>query len=139
MTYSPSKISDFTANNVSLKATGIAGTAVAGQVTDIDYQMPNDRIIIGGHFIAKNHVFGDTVTLQVVDKDNILGYGANLVLREFATNWGLSDDTQFQHGLEQIGIPAKVLQNLYLRFKYTSTGNANVSLVFNIYMYDIVP
>lgn len=59
--------------------------------------------------------------MQVIDIDNILGYGAGLVLDEYVTDFYLVSDSEFQ---VQIDCPyiALVPPGLYIRLKYTNTS-----------------
>lgn len=133
--FAPSRFSELSSFELNFRGTGISGTATANTTTNIDYQLTEDRIITGGFLILQNHQFGDYVSFQVVDKDNILGYGAGTVLNEFMTNWYVASDTQIQKGTEA-SYPAKVFQGLYLRIIYHSTallGNVNVRANFNMH------
>lgn len=105
-----------------IKGVGAKATDVDTPVTtNIDWQVPEDRLINGTHVMLKNHDFEDSATLQVVDKDNVLGYGAGLVLNEFATNWNFVSDQESQ-GIFILPYPAKLLTGLYVRLKYTAHG-----------------
>ena len=113
---------------------GISGTATAGTTTDIDYKLTEERYINGCQLILNSHALGDTVTFQVVDKDNVLGYGAGVVLQEFGTTWQVSEDERNQ-GVFKVEYPAKILANLYVRIKYTSQGLTNVNVACNLFLH----
>lgn len=107
---------------------GISGTATKNTTSNIDYLLAEDRYINGVQIFLKNQVFGDTMKFQVVDVDNLLGYGAGTVLDEFGSDWNVSDDTQEQ-GIITVSYPAKIAAGLYIRMVYISTGNTNDVLV----------
>lgn len=105
-----------------VKATGFSGTVPANATTNLDFAIGNeDRYIQGIHLLLKNHAFGDTANLQVVDVDNVLGGGAGLVLKQFATNWSVNDQVQEQ-GANVFGYVAKIFAGLYIRIVYTSVA-----------------
>lgn len=135
--FTPLKNEDFNSSSVNFKATGVKGTCPFGTTYNLDYKLPYDCILTGGFLILKDHVYGDTVTQQVVDIDNVLGYGANVVLKEFVTDWNVAEDTQSQPMIVA-GYPAKPFENLYLRVKYTSTGATDVKISVNYLLHKVL-
>lgn len=114
---------------------GISGTAAQDTTTDIDYKLTEERYINGVRLIADNHVMGDKVDFQVVDVDNILGYGAGVVLDEFGKDWYLDPNVCTQPDV-LVPYPAKILANLYIRLKYHSVGTSNdVDLKCNLFLH----
>jgi hypothetical protein len=122
------RLEDFDAYKVNFKGFGQYGTAIAGQTTNIDLQLSEERLVYGGNAVLKNHVFGDKITLQVVYKAG----GVDTVLGEYVTNWGVADDKQQQDTI-MVTYPTKVSAGLYLRIKYTSVGSTDVSVCINYY------
>lgn len=118
-------IEQFAANNVNCNIQGTIGTAIAGTTTNIDIKLTDDHFITGGNLRTNQATFGDYCTFQVIDIDNILGYGTNIVLGQYCTNWYMCSDKQEQLD-ETIPYPAKLKAGLYLRLKYTSTGTSDV-------------
>jgi len=121
-----------------LKAIGYSGIATKGTTSNIDYKVgtagvsSSDRYIRGMELILTNHVFGDSVNLQIVDNDNLLGYGVGTVLDQFATNWYIKDDEKSQ-GLIMQPLRAHIPGGLYIRIVYSSTGTVNdVNICFNL-------
>lgn len=131
------KTNDFDSSQLNFKGKGISGTATAGVSTNIDHKLTERRLITGVHIILKDHAWGDTATLQVVDVDNILGYGAGTVLGEYATSWQFASDKQDQ-GVFTVPYPADIAANLYLRIIYTSTGGTNVSVRANYFLHKVL-
>jgi len=124
------ELSQFSANNVLGYYKGVTGIVVAGSTTNLDYLVNDDCFITGGIFLCEGHIFGDNVTLQVVDIDNIMGFGAGTVLGEYIKNWYLQSDVQLQFS-ENIHYPAKIKAGLYLRVIYASTGSNQIKASIN--------
>jgi hypothetical protein len=116
------------------RGASFSGTATAGTVTNIDYKLTEERYINGGQLILKDHVTGDKFTFQVIDIDNVMGYGANVVLDQFITDFYVSGQAETQAGLN-LAYPAKIPANLYLRLKITSTGETNIAVRCNLFLH----
>ena len=125
---------DMDADKVKFRGKGISGTAIAGATTNIDYKLTEARLLDGVKMILKDQAFGDSVKFQVVDVDNVLGYGAGLVLDEFGTDWYVSADTQDQ-GAINLPYSAEVIAGLYIRIVYNSIGGTNVSVKANLWLH----
>lgn len=114
---------------------GISGTATKTASTNIDHKITEERYINGINVILKDQSFGDSLKFQIVDVDNIVGYGAGVVLDEFGTDWYVSDDTQTQ-GQIILPYPAKVISGLWIRIIYKSIGTTNdVSVLCNLFLH----
>lgn len=103
---------------------GFKGTATKNTTTNLDMAVSSEREITHVHLFLENHAADDTLKFQVVDVDNVMGYGAGVVLDEFATDWRVDDEKKDQ-GLSSAGYPATIFAGLYLRIVYTSTGTTN--------------
>lgn len=112
-------------------------TVTKNQETTIDWQIPQTSYLgtnkqgymDGIEYFAKNAEIGDKMTLQVVDKDGLV-YPANTVLDEFGLDWAVMPETAHSIKLYK----AKLIPGMYIRIKYTSTGNTNdVNLVCNLF------
>jgi hypothetical protein len=112
---------------------GITGIALAESSSNIDHKLTEEMWINGAQLLCDNLLIGDYVDLQIVDVDGIYA-PAGTVLDEFASNWYISGNEQNQ-GIVRIEYPAKVLANLYLRIKYTSTGPNDVSVYCNLFLH----
>ena len=128
-------------DNLLFKGTGVSGTAAKATdantpvETNIDFKLPETRLINGVMIILKGHVFGDSGKFQVVDVDNILGYGAGVVLNEFATNWYFVATEQDQHPV-MTPYPANLPKDLYVRLKYKATGTeTDVKVLLNLFLH----
>lgn len=132
MATSVRKESDMDADKVKFRGVGVAFTATAGTTTNGDHKFTEGRLVDGVQIIVKDHAFGDSLKLQIVDVDNMLGYGAGVVLDEFASNWYVATDQQSQ-GIVRLPYSAEVIANLYVRIVYNSTGATNVSVRVNLF------
>ena len=120
-TYTPKRFEDLNADSCMVDNIGIQGTAAAGTTTNIDLKLTDDHLITGMDVSADNATFGDTVSLQVVDKDLMLEgiYGAGIttmypnypILRQFGTNFGINSDTQIKLSKTH-SYPAKIIAGL---------------------------
>lgn len=129
--YILNKSSDLNRNNVRFNVFGIHGTAAAGTTTAIDGKFPQERYVDGGQIVLSGHVAGDRFTVQVVDKDNVLGYGSNFVVAERITDMAVQADVHNQ-GKEEAGYLSLVPSALYFRVLYTSTGANPVSVSLHL-------
>lgn len=59
---------------------GVIGTAAADTTTDFDYAMTSSWALYGLGLLQNGATFGDYVSVKIIDKDNVLGYGANFVV-----------------------------------------------------------
>lgn len=115
------KIDDLDANRAVFLIQGISGTAYASSTTTIDWKFPEERWLSGGRLLVSGGTWGDTIDIQLVDKDNTLGGGANLVLNEHVTDYRVNPSSTDQGEYHSPYI-ALVPANTYLRIKYTNTS-----------------
>jgi hypothetical protein len=121
------QIAQFASTNVNSANQGIMATAPAGTTTNVDLKLTDDCFLTGGILRTLNSTFGDYTAFQVVDVDNMLGYGAGTVLGQYTTCWYMRSDAQEQVN-ENTPYPAKVLAGLYLRVIYVSIGTTDVTI-----------
>lgn len=118
-----------------VKATGYRGTAAAGVTTNIDFAVgAEDRYMNGLTLILHDHAEADTIGLQVVDVDNVLGYGAGVVLKTFGLNWNVNH-TQANQGQNAFNYVARLPAGIYVRVIYNSTGGASVVVKLNLLLH----
>ena len=122
-----SQLSHFASTNVNSDTQGKLQTIPAGTTVSIDFKIIDDSFISGGILLTKNAAFGDKASFQVVDVDNIIGYGNNVVLGQYITNWYMRSDSEMQIN-ENMPYPAKIMSGLYLRIIYTSIGQTDVDI-----------
>ena len=122
------------ANNFRFRGTSFSGVGIAETTTSIDFLLTECRWINGGCLILKNHVFGDSITFQIVDKDNVFGYGVNTVLDEFIKDFYLDDEKHAQAQI-MLDYPARLPVGVYMRLKYISTGAIDVDVKCNLFLH----
>lgn len=98
--------------------------ATAGQVNNFDVTYSADFKLQGMRFkLDGNPVDGDKIDIQIVDVDNVLGYGAGFVLVTFAENINAWADREFDCLCEDV----KTMYSwAYLRMVYDSAGASDV-------------
>lgn len=115
------------------RGTSFIDTVSANSTKSIDYLIAQERYINGGKLIVKNMGADDKMTFQVVDKDNVLGYGANVVLDEFIKDFYLPENETLA---VQLDYPARILAGLYLRLIYTNTNaSQDATVKCNLYLH----
>ena len=132
----PDKIPFAYSHGFRFRGTGVKSTVPNGTTHNLDYKLTEDRMINAVHLMLQNHVWDDYVKFQVIDIDNILGYGANVVLDEFASDWNVDPATCSQRP-EVIQYPAKIAKDLYVRIVYVSTGGTDVEIKANLYLHKV--
>jgi len=108
-----------------------------GSTTNLDFKVTAERYINGIQILCSNTGAGDYAAFQIVDKDNVLGYGANTVLQEFAKTWQIADSNQDQ-GILQLPFRGKIPANTYVRIKYTAANiplGGNVTVAANLLLH----
>lgn len=120
-TYNPGNVEAFDNKAVMFNAKGISSDVSAGTTANIDLKITGDHLLTGAILLTNNSNFGDYISFQVVDVDNIMGLGVNMVLKQFVTNWYMLSDQQKQIDFS-INYPAKLIDGLYIRLVYTSTS-----------------
>jgi hypothetical protein len=124
-----------------VKATGFAATAAgatgSGTVedpyvavtTNVDHAVGGeDRYINGLELLIGNAAMGDTVDFKVVDVNNVLGYGAGVLLKQFGFSWNVAPDRVSQ-GVLSFNYLARLMAGLYVRLSYraVTAGTRKVS------------
>lgn len=123
------KLDDFDAYRVNFKGFGFNGVGIAGQTTNIDFLVTDERLIYGGQATLKNHTMGDSISMQIVYKSQ---GDPDMVLGEFITDWQIADDKQQQDPI-MVTYPTKVSAGLYFRIIYKSIGGTNVDVCINTF------
>jgi hypothetical protein len=135
--YAPTSSSQYSSKDLNANFKGNLFSATAGNVTNNDMLISDDHLIDGATLICINAAIGDKMTMQVVDKDNVMGYGANVVLGQYVTDWYVNPNESKQLDF-QSAYPAKIYTGLYLRLIYTSTGSTNVDVIVNYRLHKIL-
>lgn len=115
---------DLTGHNLFRK--GYFITITAGQTMEYDSKYSSIMKLQGVAFdVETTAVWGDYVELELVDKDNILGYGVGVVLGKFGETIYVHPGKYFDSVCSDAkDIPA----GIYIRFRYVSTGSNDVRI-----------
>jgi hypothetical protein len=126
------KVTELNADNSVYRLQGFYGQAAASSISSIDFQMAYEIWVSGGYISVKDGNWGDKLTIQIVDVNNLLGYGTNIVLRQFVENMCVVTDQQYQCNID-ISYVALIPAGLYVRVVYDNTGIDPVDFAVNIY------
>lgn len=128
-TYAPQTWNDVQASNVKPNIVGITGTCTANSTHNIDTLIADDSLIKSIEFFTNSAIFGDTITVSIIDKDAVY-FPANTVVSTPVLDYNILP-TGSQSSYHSVA-PFKILGGLYIRISYTSTGLLNtVSLGIN--------
>ena len=95
-TFAPKTCAEFTSDKLNFNGIGVFGTALPGEVTNIDYVTTEDNLFQGVQLYTKGSVFGDFVHLQILDAANPYLAVPGYMLNQFSTHWLMRDDSQLQ-------------------------------------------
>lgn len=106
-------------------------TVNAGDEETIDIEIAQQdsetqQILYGGALHTQNADFGDYVKFQIVDVNNVLGYGAGLVLKQYITKAYLNNNGTFED-YDEAGAYLPV--GLFLRCIYKSVAASGTTKV----------
>jgi len=112
-------------------------TAHADSTTTYDYPLDDTYLLRGINFISDNALLGDYIQIQLVDKDNLLGLGANHLIKILVEKAWVTPT--INGGLiftKNIFTPQLSVAGLYLRVSYTNTSAlSGVNLYVNLDLY----
>jgi len=127
-------------DNYVLQANSISTTVTAGDTGTFSFKIENypgelyaAKHVKGGRMFVKNGEYGDYIEIDIVDLDNIFGYGAGLVLKQYCIKMYIDPTTI--NNLECPFAPGRIPINLYVRCKYHSTGTQNVQVYLNLMVF----
>ena len=123
------------ADSVSICPFGTMFNAPANQTTTFDLKFTNTVYLKGGIMYASPGNVGDTITVQVVDKDNITGAGAGTVLATYVNGWYVIPEDM--NAVEDVSLSQPMVSGLYVRFIYTnSSAITNSNVIINLLAYN---
>jgi len=127
---------NFDVKDYYFKGDGVSGTATKNTTTNIDYIVGESGLYISGaEFIYKDSVWGDYVECQIIDVDNVLGYGANTVLTQYVKKWYLDPNTTKL--ILESPYAGALPNGVYVRIKYHSVGTEiDPSIMINYFLHD---
>jgi hypothetical protein len=105
---------------------GALYTAPANVTTSFNFPIPEEIRLYGGHYWVQGATAGDKMSFQVVDIDNILGFGPETVVHEYITDmpvppWDHEKDLESPTA-------ALIPGGLYLRVVYVNATSDPVTL-----------
>lgn len=111
------------ANGVKLNAFGFKFTATKSVKTTHDHLLSDTFRLRGGILEADKNVFGDLISLSIVDVDNILGYGAGFVVASYFSNWNMPKAGYYE--ILEVSLGDPIPPGLYIRVEYDSVGSTD--------------
>lgn len=108
----------------------VVDTCPAGSFKVALIRIDQTMYVNGGRLVTdSNATFGDWLEVQLVDHDNLLGYGADTVLKNWIPKWYVS----WKAGSETVQTPYAGLPpvGMYLRSTYHSVGSVDVAFAVN--------
>lgn len=128
---------DMSGDTVRFRGVGIQFTALANSITSYDYLVhaTEMRLIDGTQLILSGHQLGDSIDFQLVDVNNVMGFGTNVVLDGFGANWWVASDKQDQGHIRFV-YSAGIIPGLYIRVKYNNTSTTtDVQVRLNLFLH----
>lgn len=124
-------------DDISTRDFGDVWTATKETTTTRDTPLIS-KYIKGGSLEVINVKIGDTITIQICDVDNVLGYGAEFVVNEFLKDVPIKSDGFLQ--IKSHAISKAIPNGLKLRQKYTSVSGATIDpkVCLTVYGYNDV-
>ncbi len=125
-------------NAFQMQANAVSVEVAAGQTGSVDFKIENysgenftSKYLNGAEIYCSNASVGDWAEAQIVDVDNILGYGANTVLKSYVKKMFIFPNVR---QVITASAPGQIPVGLYIRIVYHSTGATSPVLYVN---YDI--
>lgn len=129
----PSVIQILGADSVSICPFGTMFSALANQSTTFDLVIASQVYLKGGIMYSSPGNVGDTLTVQVVDKDNITGLGSNTVLATYVNSWYVIPEDM--NAVEDVSLSQPMMAGLYIRFIYTNASSTDTKVIVNLLAY----
>lgn len=124
----------FSTPDMQFAGKGFKATFTKGQTTDAFFVLSNGFYLSGGEYFTVNAVAGDTLIVDIVDKDGLYTpAGTVLVSPPYLDSWNIPPKDGTLSKFERT-YAAKPPPGVYLRFRYTSVGADNdVAFYCNLY------
>ena len=115
----------------------VSDVCLHGETKSIFMAMCGTKYMNGGELITDgNAAFGDWVEVQVVDHDNLLGYGVDTVLKAWVAKWFVNWKSCHDSIMTPYaGLPPA---GMYLRLIYHSVGASDVGFALNLLMHKAI-
>lgn len=125
----------FSTSDMQFAGEGFSGVAAHGAQTDLFFKLANGYYLTGGDYWTIGAAAGDLFQVDVVDKDGLYApAGTVLVSPAYMKAWNVlpKDSTLIKFERTYAGKPPP---GVYLRFRYTSVGGADVNFFCNLYLH----
>lgn len=128
-------------DNLSLSPRASIFTVPKGTTYNYDKQLDATLVVRGGILFTQDGIVGDSLKVQVIDKDDVLGLGATpgspIVLGQYVKEWFVMPG--IRNELVDISISQTLMAGLYFRYIYTSTSLlVNPTVILNLLAYEII-
>jgi hypothetical protein len=127
-------------NTYSLQTNAVHTTVTAGQVGILDFKLENylgenysAKYVKGGTVLVKNAEFGDWIEIDIIDKENLLGYGLDFLLKKYCIKMYIMPNTV--NVLNCPFAPGRIPCGFYLRAKYHSASTQDVDVYLNLQVF----
>lgn len=128
------KLASFATSDYEFTPESIGDTCPAGESKSVLYKITEDYRLNGGKFVTDGKaVFGDWVECQLVDHDNLLGYGVDVVVKNWVPKWRV--DWKSCSDLIQTPYAGAPPVGFYLRLTYHSVGAEAVGFFVNLFLH----
>jgi hypothetical protein len=128
-------------NTFQMQADAVSAEITKGTTATIDFKIQNygnetysTKYLAGAEIYVSNAALGDYAESQIIDIDNLLGYGANTVLKTYVRKKYLFD-SQLQSIIASA--PGAIPVGLYIRVVYHSVGTVTDPKIFINYDIEI--
>lgn len=135
--YSPEIENQYSSKALSANFRGFSFIANQSAITTFDFENTDDCLLNGAMLFVNGGEFGDKISAQVFDKNNVMGYGANIVLNQFITDWCIAPFENKQFDIQSI-YPAKIYAGLFIRAIYSSVGTSSPKVVVNLKLHKVL-
>ena len=125
-------------NKFAMQRDGCCTTFTAGATGTMDFKIENHdaenflvKYLWGADFMAKDSEFFDWAAFSIIDKDNVLGYGVDVVIKKYVLKKYVFSSVHIECNAFA---PGAVPVGLYLRCEYHSTGSSDVKFAINYHI-----
>ncbi|TAK59553.1 hypothetical protein [Methylobacter sp.] len=127
----PVQTTDFRKYDKNAWLKGWKHSPVAGATSEFNQKFDKDVWIWGGSYHVSGSHVDDYIEFEVVDIDNVLGFGVGVVLDRYVESEPVVDGYRFDMRMED---GAYIMIGLYLRIRYVSFGQQSPVLKGRYYL-----
>ena len=133
----PSRAYAFSTSDFEFAPQAALDTCTAGSTKAVLLAMDGTKYMNGGKLITDGHgAFGDWVSADVIDHDNLLGYGVDTVLKTWIQKWYV--DAKACEDTIVTPYAGKPPAGMYLRLTYHSVGATDVGFALNLLVHKAI-